>query len=86
MIASGKQGEDSPLLLICVYLYFSANIYTWRVRLNELFQLNISNLTFIDNWGWIYGKLIFNNFTVLVGVLLCSDLHIVDPQAKLSVS
>ena len=26
------------------------------------------------------------HFTVLVGVLLFSDLHIVDPQAKLSVS
>ena len=50
MTASGKQREDSPISGVNLGICIFQPIYILGVRLNELFQLNISNLTFIDNW------------------------------------
>ena len=49
MIASDKQGED-PSSCADVRICIFKPIAILGVRLNELFHLNISNLTFIDNW------------------------------------
>ena len=50
MTASVKQREDSPISGVNLGICIFQPIDIHGVRLNELFQLNISNLTFIDNW------------------------------------